>query len=37
MNAWKDIHILYDHPGIDVPIDNTVPRKPKAKYTLTKK
>ena len=36
MNARKDIHILYDHQGIDVPIDNTVPRKPKAKYTLTK-
>ena len=37
MNAWKDLHILCDRSLINVPIDNTVPRKPKAKYTLTKK
>ena len=36
MNAWKDLHILCDSLGIDVPYDNTVPCKPKTKYILKK-
>ncbi|XP_039146743.1 uncharacterized protein LOC120283984 [Dioscorea cayenensis subsp. rotundata] len=36
LNVRKDLHILCDRPELHVPIDNTVPHKPKAKYTLTK-